>query len=639
LQAEHRARLSPAWFSSQNVSELTAVKLDLRKSAAALVGVTIVGIIYVLMQPPVLESSEREELTSRFKFTRLQLPEPTTQPWQNVRKVHPSLQHIAAWISATGAGIALTDLDGDGLSNDYVQTEPRTNEVLVGPLPGTGDRFPRFAMNISSVRYDPERMAPMGTVCGDLNEDGLTDVVVYFWGRTPIAFLRVAGDLNPSSFVAQELVPGTEIWNTSTGLLADLDGDGHCDLLFGNYFQDGAAVLDPTAKGKLNLQDTTARSFNGGKKHILLAVPPDPKDPHPSAASLSPSVHFRHVQDTFPPDINGGWVIAMGCADLDGDLKPEIYFAHDVGPDRLMQNHSKPGSLSFSKVGGTRDWFTPSSFVLGHDSYKGMGIEFADVNYDSVPDIYVSNIAAPFGLEESHFMWVSKTGTAGAYKQSSESLGLSRSGWGWDCRLADFNNDSIFEGVQAMGFIKGNVNKWPELQSLGTTNSTMLSDPANWPAIRVGDDVSGDNPNCFFVRSKSGRFFDIAPDLGLDDAMLGRGIAIADVDGDGDLDFAVANQWSPSFLFRNDSQNTGQSLELTGLPVGAKATVGLSDGRLLSAQVDGGNGHTGRRAQELHFGLGKSVPQKLPVEVQWLSTAGLQTRNLLLPPGRHAVEL
>ena len=44
--------------------------------------------------------------------------------------------------------------------------------------------------------------------------------------------------------------------------------------------------------------------------------------------------------------------------------------------------------------------------------------------------------------------------------------------------------------------------------------------------------------------------------------MVTRGIALADVDGDGRLDFAVANQWEPSFLFRNTAPNPGAFLGL-----------------------------------------------------------------------------
>ena len=91
-----------------------------------------------------------------------------------------------------------------------------------------------------------------------------------------------------------------------------------------------------------------------------------------------------------------------------------------------------------------------------------MGCDFGDVNGDGLLDIYVSNIATEFGLCESHFLWQStgqldemKRGIA-PYVQASEKLGLSRSGWGWDCRLADFDNEGALQAIQAVGFIKEN---------------------------------------------------------------------------------------------------------------------------------------------------------------------------------------
>ena len=75
--------------------------------------------------------------------------------------------------------------------------------------------------------------------------------------------------------------------------------------------------------------------------------------------------------------------------------------------------------------------------------------------------------------------------------RAAEALGLSRSGWGWDCRLADFDNDGVLEAVQAVGFIRGKINRWPELQSLGTSNSRMVHDPRFWPNFKPGADLSG----------------------------------------------------------------------------------------------------------------------------------------------------
>src|SRR4051812_16967144 len=50
-----------------------------------------------------------------------------------LRRVHPSLDRIAGWVSSVGAGVALADLDGDGLSNDACHVDPRSDTVSVRP--------------------------------------------------------------------------------------------------------------------------------------------------------------------------------------------------------------------------------------------------------------------------------------------------------------------------------------------------------------------------------------------------------------------------------------------------------------------------------------------------------------------------
>ncbi len=238
------------------------------------------------------------------------------------------------------------------------------------------------------------------------------------------------------------------------------------------------------------------------------------------------------------------------------------------------------------------------------------------------------------------------------YRDLSEDLGLSRSGWSWESRFGDFNNDGLLEAVQATGFLKGTSNRWPELHETAMGNDQLLRYPSSWHVYRAGDDLSGHLHNPFFVRTSEGRYVDLAPKLGMDDVQVSRGIATADVDGDGDLDFAVANQWETSFFYRNDSPSSGSSLVLdlrlrsaepgrSSPAIGASATVYLNGTRRLVAQVDGGNGHSGARSPELHFGLGEIAPGALlDIDVAWRDRGGAaQKQTYQLAAGRHTLVL
>jgi hypothetical protein len=249
------------------------------------------------------------------------------------------------------------------------------------------------------------------------------------------------------------------------------------------------------------------------------------------------------------------------------------------------------------------------------------------------------------------------------YRENGESLGLARSGWSWDVRFGDFDNDSFPEVVQATGFLKGTTNRWPQLQELAMGNDLALKNVAHWPRLAAGDDLSGSNHDRFFVRSAQGRYFDLSSEVGLDEPLITRGVATADVDGDGRLDFALADQWEDSYFFHNVGRPSGMYIALhvllpagsapitvhdgykrEGMPgyaaLGARVTVFLPDGRKLVQQVDGGNGHSGKNSADLHFGLGNIDPQALPVAFDWRDRRGAVHHWMTtLAPGWHTVLL
>ncbi len=519
---------------------------------------TIVG-TYLWAREPVASAERVHELAAPYRFERFVLPDVAPSQWahspRGVRPVNAELTRIRSWISAVGAAVTIGDLRGGGVARDLCYVDTRTDSLIVAPVPGAGG-YPPFVLRAPPHRgTDPATVAPMGCVIADFDEDGIADVLAYYWGRSPVIFRRTTPGtaLAASSFTARELVRAVPRWYTNAVLATNLTGDGHADLVIGNYFRDGSRVLDPTAFDPCEMQTSMSRGSNGAGLHAFRWT-----------------VHgYREEPDAFPAEAAGGWTLALSAAPLTSTLLPDVYAANDFGADHLLRNVSTPGAIRFRALHGTRGLDTPRSSVLGTDSYKGMGAEFADLFGRGVFDLFVSDITEPYALEESNFAFVNtrdeRAPDAGVapFVNRAESLGLARSGWAWDAKIADFDNSGRPVVVQAVGFLRGAVNRWPELQELATGNDEMLCQARDWPRFEPGADLSGHESLKFYVTPRRGaRYVDVADELGLTGDTVSRGIAVADTSARGVLDFAVAGQWGPSYFYKNVSARPGAALDV-----------------------------------------------------------------------------
>jgi len=640
----------------------------IRHNAKTLAAILIVTALFLAVRFS-LGVSRREvnAAAARFRFSRSSLSDVAGPPVRHQRLVHPSLERISAFVSTVGAAVALNDMDGDGLSNDVCYIDTRTDQVIIAPVPGTGSRYSPFALAQEPPLFNRNRMAPLGVLLSDINEDGHVDLVVYYAGRTPLIFFWIPSNqnngqpLSVANYTVRDIFPQSNIWMTGSATSADFDGDGHLDLIFANYFKDGSDIYNPEGNGAVSMPHSLSHAANGGGERIYRWTS--------STAGENPTVTYEEVYDALPPGVGGGWGLAVGACDLDGDLLPELYVAHDFGPDRLFWNRSTPGRIRFALLEGEARFNTPKSYVLGKDSFKGMGVDFGDLNGDGVPDIYVSNITEPGGLQESQMVFVStgeisrmRQGVA-PYVNRGDELGLSHTGWAWDAKLDDFDNDGVLEALQATGFIRGAVNRWPEIQELATANDELVSNVGtSWPKIKQGADIAGHNQNPFFVRAGD-HYVDVSREIGFGEEYVSRGIATGDVDLDGCLDMVVSNMWGPATYYRNQCSKPGAFLglhlllpltagkpgdtvvreghptpEITGRSaIGAVVTVTLPNGKILTRQVDGGNGHSGKRSPDLHFGLGQ-IEGPVKVRIDWRDPDGHVRQDFLsLKPGWHTV--
>lgn len=552
-------------------------------------------------------------------------------------ELSPRFANIMPWLASVGAAVAAADFDGDGRTDFYCTSSGRGQPNALYRNRGDGT-FEDVAGPAGVACGNPEG-ACMHAVFGDVDNDGDGDLFVAKWAEANQLFVN-NGDGTFHDATAQAGVGG---WGYSNGAtFLDYDRDGWLDLLVTNYFAD--SLPDPRT-GKMtrsNLWDpvttdvmhnTFTHADNGGRTFLFRNLG-DGRFEDVAAAS---GLLFR------------GWTLAVGAADLDNDAWPDLYLANDFGPDELYFNT------------GAGEW--PPRFVravdtsghpgIGDDWWKGMNIDFGDVDANGFLDLYVTNIyARRYKTDEGNMLWLNRAGPGGvhgrAFTNTALASGASDGGWGWGAKFLDANNDGWLDVFALNGFVSGNRDNtyWYELQEMVTQTKNNASDAADWPVM--GDrDLSGYEPSRLFLQTPHPgsaahdipRFVETAAAAGITDDLNGRGVAVADFDDDGWLDLFVANQGQASLLYRGGAPAGGAprhwlGLALTGRPdaprtdgprplastaaaIGARVELQV-DGRTLLREVSGGTGFASQSELRLHFGLGAGA-RPAQMRVLWPS--------------------
>src|SRR5688500_8967633 len=141
---------------------------------------------------------------------------------------------------------------------------------------------------------------------------------------------------------------------------------------------------------------------------------------------------------------------------------------------------------------------------------------------------------------------------------------------------------------------------------------------------------SGYQKKKFFRNLDGHAFKEISAAAGVDNDKDGRGLAVADFDGDGRLEFFQANANQEPIFYRNVTATVGNwiELDLVGTAsnrdaIGARVILTTGSGKTLIREVQGGNGYAGQSTRRVHFGLG---PERTieSLEIRW--PGGLRQR-------------
>jgi tetratricopeptide (TPR) repeat protein len=144
--------------------------------------------------------------------------------------------------------------------------------------------------------------------------------------------------------------------------------------------------------------------------------------------------------------------------------------------------------------------------------------------------------------------------------------------------------------------------------------------------LNSGASLSGHEPNCFFLNTRSSRFATASAASGFDFADDARAVVRTDWDGDGDWDLWFSNRSAPRVRFlrnNNPPENHFVGLRLVGVTsnrdgIGARVEVRLKarEQHRLVRSVRAGHAFLSQSSKWLYFGLGKRADIE-SVKVHW----------------------
>jgi enediyne biosynthesis protein E4 len=467
-----------------------------------------------------------------------------------------------------GGGLALFDADGDGLLDIYLCNG--------GPIDAS-ERKPdppcRLFRNRGGWRFDdgtqqanaPGPSYAMGAVAADYDGDGRLDLFVTGWRDQ-----RLYRNLGNFRFedVTQRAGLKSGLWSTSAAF-ADLDGDGDLDLYVANY-------LD-----------------YDGKAPPFCAAPDGRRDYcGPEDFAAQPDRLYRNNADGTFTDVSiraglsasEGRGLGVLIAELTGDNRPDIYVANDGTPCWLFANQ---GNLRFKEIGELAGVARDGQ----GQALAGMGITAADLNDDGRCELVVSNF-----FNRSTIAFERLPGEAAIYRDISARLGLAaatRDVLGFGLAVIDFDGDGHNDLIQANGHV---------------LDRARLGIPfAMRPTL---------------LRNTDGVFQDAAEKAGpwFKRHVLGRGLAVGDLDGDSRPDVVINCIDAPAAMLHNVSDGNHflvlDIIDQSGRPaVGARVEV-RAGGRRHGSVVAAGGSYLASAPARLFFGVGRAQSVER-IDVTW----------------------
>jgi len=400
-------------------------------------------------------------------------------------------------------------------------------------------------------------MYGMGVAVGDYDNDGFVDILITCVGQNRLFHNTGKGtfvDVTTSSGLGKRLAFST------SALWFDYDRDGLLDFLVCNYV-------------KWSPEHDVFCSLDG--KHKSYCTPEAYRGETCWLFHNRGNGTFEDV--TASSGIFDSSSKSLGVAMLDDD--------QDGWPDLLVANDTQPNKLYRNQRNGTfKDIAVEAGLAFSTEgkARAGMGVDIADFTNSGRPGVAITNFDNEMtGLYEfsgkTYEDVAAQTGVGSASKNSL----------GFGCAFLDADLDGWLDLAVANGHIDETVRN-------------------------IRGNVGYAQPPLLFLNNGK-NFRDVAAEVGggFDQPKVGRGLAYADFDRDGDLDLLLATNNGPAYLYRNDQLAGNHSIRfrLVGTKsnrdgIGATVRV-VSGGLSQSRMVKSGSSYLSQSELPITFGLEK----------------------------------
>lgn len=472
---------------------------------------------------------------------------------------------VVRMFETNGAGVAINDLDQDGLL-----------DLVFANLNGPASIF----WNRGDLTFEKETLP-------DRNTRAVNIVDVTGDGRLDIVFTHIVSSLtywenggvggNGRTTFTRLPLPGVRALAHSMAW-GDLNGDGALDLVTGSY------------DAELNLTLGNTFLFSDGEGV------------------------YQYTQElgTFKPTrlANASQALVIALLDVNQDGQRDILVGNDFSiPDMAW--------LRQNGAGQNDAWQAASPFPA--TAKHTMNFDWGDINNDGTFELFATDMVPYRSDEISLTPWMimmetmapepKKAGDpqivsnvllmqngAGAYQNWAVQSGVHASGWAWSAKFGDLNQDGLLDLYVVNGMIDAEMFDYLPGNELVEENQAYQN---------VG-----------------GSFFEPAPHWRLGSNESGRGMSMADLDNDGDLDIVVNNLHSQAQLFENRLCG-GASLEIdlrwfessNPFAIGAKIILHTSTGSY-TRDVRANSGYLSGDATRVHFGF-PAESQLMALEIIW----------------------